>query len=346
MESAKRRRLSGKSANPEVQALWRSQLGPGWTDALRHELQSPEFAETLRLVAEERCAHPGSVFPPAEQVFRAFAAVPLEDVRVVIVGQDPYHGAGQAHGLSFSVPRGIRKPPSLQNMLKELNVDVPNARGDLSAWAAQGVLLLNSVLTVREAQPGSHAKFGWQRFTDAALQAVSRSSRFAVFMLWGKTAAEKAELVDARHEVLVGGHPSPLSYHKHFKGCDHFNRANRALLAHGRGPQIDWWAAPAPEEATTCSNTPCDTPSCDTEGEQAQEGGGVPGGPTAAQEGSPPVGVAAGRSSSKKSLEQQSPEGTPPACGAQKVSRESARKASKHFRRGSTLELGQSRFLK
>lgn len=324
MESAKRRRLSGKSANPEVQALWRSQLGPGWTDALRHELQSPEFAETLRLVAEERCAHPGSVFPPAEQVFRAFAAVPLEDVRVVIVGQDPYHGAGQAHGLSFSVPPGIRKPPSLQNMLKELNVDVPNAQGDLSAWAAQGVLLLNSVLTVREAQAGSHAKFGWQRFTDAALQAVSRRTRFAVFMLWGKTAAEKAELVDARHEVLVGGHPSPLSYHKHFKGCDHFNRANRALLAHSRGPAIDWG-----------------------EGLQKTASGEVAAqeGPTA-QERSPPVGVAAGRSLSKKSLE-QSPEGTPPACGAQKAPHESARKASKHFRReGSIPEPGRARSLK
>lgn len=222
---------------------WEDRLGASWAQALEKTVSDPAFLETLTAVASERAAEGTTVYPPEADVFRAFAATPLDKVRVVIVGQDPYHGPKQAMGLSFSVPREEKIPPSLRNMFKELashEGGVAGKHGDLTSWANQGVLLLNSVLTVREGEPNSHCKLGWQLFTDAALRAVSDHSDFAVFLLWGKFAEAKAELIDGKkHSVLVSGHPSPLSF-RHFQGCDHFRKTSAILLEHGRGPAIVW----------------------------------------------------------------------------------------------------------
>jgi len=242
--SDSRKQLSGHRVSSES---WGERLGAGWARALEQTLAEPAFLQTLADVASERAAGTGPVYPPDADVFRAFAATPLDKVRVVVVGQDPYHGPGEAMGLSFSVPRGKKIPPSLRNMFKEIaanegkEASAISAHGDLTAWSQQGVLLLNSVLTVREGQPNSHCKVGWQRFTDAALRAVSDHSDFTVFLLWGKFAADKAELIDAqKHAVLVSGHPSPLSFTRHFQGCDHFRKTNAILLENGRGPAIVW----------------------------------------------------------------------------------------------------------
>lgn len=215
---------------PDLPASWRAELGT--------ELEQPYFTALTRFVDEERGR--GSVFPPPQDVFAAFARTPLERVRAVIVGQDPYHGEGQAHGLCFSVRPGVPVPPSLRNIYKELESDlgIPRpAHGDLGSWAAQGVLLLNTVLTVRKDEANSHAGRGWERFTDAALRAVSRREH-VVFLLWGNSAREKAELIDARHTRIESAHPSPLSARK-FLGSRPFSRTNAALAAHGQGA-IDW----------------------------------------------------------------------------------------------------------
>ena len=178
------------------------------------------------------------VFPLKDEVFRAFLATPFEKVRLVIVGQDPYHGMGQANGLAFSVPREVPIPPSLMNIFTE--AQVAGAHGDLTKWTEQGILLLNSNLTVTEGQALSHGKFGWEKLTDAAIRAVSREHRDVIFLLWGKEASLKARFVDKGcHVVLTAGHPSPLSYEKHFKGCGHFQKVNELLSARG-DVEINW----------------------------------------------------------------------------------------------------------
>jgi uracil-DNA glycosylase len=217
-------------------------LHPSWLEPLRGEFAQPYMAELKRFLLAER-ASGKRVFPPAANWFRALDLTPLDRVRVVILGQDPYHGEGQAHGLCFSVPPGVRPPPSLANIFKELRSDLglqPAPHGCLEHWAAQGVLLLNSVLTVEMGQAASHRDRGWERFTDAVIRLVNDQPRPVVFMLWGSYAQKKAAFVDqSRHLVLKAPHPSPLSAHSGFFGCRHFSSANAFLEAHGQ-PPIDW----------------------------------------------------------------------------------------------------------
>lgn len=196
------------------------------------------------LKAEEEAGK--RIYPPRGSRLRALELTPLDQVRVVILGQDPYHGSGQAHGLAFSVPQGVRVPPSLVNIYKELESDLGLERadhGNLENWARQGVLLLNNALTVEEGRAGSHQKLGWEAITDAAVAAVAKREEPSVFMLWGSHARNKAMrvpgLIDGRHLVLTAPHPSPLSAHSGFLGCRHFSKANQFLEAKGRGA-IDW----------------------------------------------------------------------------------------------------------
>ncbi len=196
------------------------------------------------LTAEEAAGK--AIYPPRGQRLAALALTPLDAVKVVILGQDPYHGAGQAHGLAFSVPKGVRVPPSLANIYKELETDLGLPRppyGDLSHWARQGVLLLNNALTVEDGRPGSHQNIGWEAITDAAVAAVAARPEPSVFMLWGSHAQKKAERITglrhSHHHILTAPHPSPLSAHRGFMGCRHFSQANAFLEAQGRGP-VDW----------------------------------------------------------------------------------------------------------
>lgn len=212
-----------------------------WNPILRAELTKPYWPELQQFVAAERADHP--VYPPAEEVFAALHLTPFEDVKVVILGQDPYHGPGQAHGLCFSVPPEVPAPPSLQNVLKELQsdleIDRPN-HGCLDAWAAQGVLLLNTTLTVRAGQAASHQGKGWETFTDEVIRAVNAKEERLVFVLWGASARKKEALIDTnRHTVIESPHPSPLSAHSGFFGSRPFSRANEAL----REP-VDWRIPP------------------------------------------------------------------------------------------------------
>ena len=198
------------------------------------------------------------MFPPGPQIFAAFDATPFEQVKVVVLGQDPYHGPGQAHGLCFSVLPGVDVPPSLQNIYKELASDTGFARPDhgcLLPWARRGVLLLNSVLTVEAGQPGSHQGKGWEGFTDAVVQALDRGKEGLVFLLWGSYAQAKGKLVDARrHCVLRAPHPSPLSAHRGFLGCGHFGKANRWLQGGGKAP-IQWALPPRAEVEAMLAGT-------------------------------------------------------------------------------------------
>lgn len=217
-------------------------LPEGWQAALQHALSADYMAALARFLTAEKDA--GRVSYPHENAwFRALELTPLDQVKVVILGQDPYHGPGQAHGLSFSAPPGVRPPPSLINIYKELETDMGIARashGFLEHWARQGVLLLNSVLTVEQAKAASHRKKGWEQFTDAIVRAVSDKQNPAVFMLWGAYAQNKAASVDgARHLILKAAHPSPLSAHNGFLGCKHFSQCNAFLTSKGRCP-IDW----------------------------------------------------------------------------------------------------------
>lgn len=213
-----------------------------WQSALASEFEQPYFMQITASLAADR-ANGVVVFPPEHLIFNAFNATPLSNVKVVLIGQDPYHQPNQAMGLSFSVPQGVRVPPSLRNVFKELSLtvagfEVPD-HGDLSAWAAQGVLLLNASLTVRESAAGSHARIGWQLFTDAVIRTVSRECDGVVFLLWGNFAKSKAELIDAsRHHVLTAIHPSPLGRGGFF-GCNHFNLTNQFLTKEGKSA-IDW----------------------------------------------------------------------------------------------------------
>ncbi|WP_141326784.1 uracil-DNA glycosylase [Myxococcus sp. AB025B] len=216
-------------------------LPEDWKRELKSALDSPSFQELERFVAQEREA--ATVFPSEEDLFSAFRLTPYADVRVLLLGQDPYHGPGQAHGLAFSVKPGVPSPPSLVNIFKELEADVREPRpktGSLIPWAEQGVLLLNAVLTVRQAQPNSHAGHGWEDFTDAVIRAVSAKQDAVVFLLWGKYAQKKKKLIDAkRHVVIEGTHPSPLSASSGFFGSKPFSKVNQALESKGR-PPVDW----------------------------------------------------------------------------------------------------------
>lgn len=212
-----------------------------WREALQSEFDKPYFADLVaRLHAEK--AEGRVIFPPGGQIFRAFDLCPLDKVKVVILGQDPYHGYGQAMGLSFSVPDGVPAPPSLKNIFREIETDLGirmSGRPNLEAWAKQGVLLLNAVLTVRAGEPTSHGAIGWQTFTDAVIKTISDRCEGVVFLLWGNYARGKAPLVDVtRHHLLEAAHPSPLARGAFF-GCRHFSRTNDILVGEGRTP-IDW----------------------------------------------------------------------------------------------------------
>jgi uracil-DNA glycosylase len=220
-------------------------LPPSWQAALQPVLDRAETQELLAFLDAEEGAGK-RIYPPRDSRLRAFALTPLEAVKVVILGQDPYHGAGQAHGLAFSVPDGVKVPPSLRNIYKEIAGDCGAAAptsGNLERWARQGVLLLNTALSVEEGKAGSHAKRGWEAVTDAAVAAVAAKTEPCVFLLWGAHAQRKAAqvpaLAEGRHLVLTAPHPSPLSAHSGFFGCRHFSRANAFLDASGRGA-IDW----------------------------------------------------------------------------------------------------------
>lgn len=214
-----------------------------WPGILAAEQKKPYFKQIMQHVAGRRAA--GHVVYPADtDVFNAFRYADFNQVKVVILGQDPYHGPGQAQGLSFSVPKGVKPPPSLANIYKELVRDIDGfvvpAHGDLHPWARQGVLLLNTVLTVEEGQAHCHAKIGWQHFTDTIISKLSDQGRGIVFLLWGKHAQNKGMLIDShRHHLLVAPHPSPLSAHRGFFGCGHFSTTNGILREQGQTP-IDW----------------------------------------------------------------------------------------------------------
>ena len=212
-----------------------------WKQALSSEFEKPYFAALSQKLHEEK-SEGRRIFPPGGMIFRAFELCPLPEVKVVILGQDPYHGYGQAMGLSFSVPDGVPAPPSLKNIFKEIEDDLGirmSGRTNLEPWARQGVLLLNAVLTVRAGEPTSHAGLGWQTFTDAVIRCISDRCEGVVFLLWGNYARSKAPLIDSsRHYVLQAAHPSPLARGAFF-GCKHFSQANAILRATGREP-INW----------------------------------------------------------------------------------------------------------
>ena len=224
----------------------RIRLHPEWLAPLRDEFEQP-YMRDLRGFLRQEHADGRTVYPPGGEMFAALDAAPLSSVRVVILGQDPYHGPGQAHGLCFSVRKGQRPPPSLQNIFTELREDLglqPPRHGDLSHWAQQGVLLLNSVLTVEAGQPGSHQGKGWEGFTDHAIETLAREREDLVFLLWGAYAQAKGKVIDTRrHRVLRAPHPSPLSAHRGFLGCGHFSATNQYLAQRGKTP-IDWRLPP------------------------------------------------------------------------------------------------------
>ena len=216
-------------------------IEPSWREALQSEFDKPYFAALAQQLHAEKAAG-RTIFPPGGQIFRAFDLCPLDATKVVILGQDPYHGYGQAMGLCFSVPQGVPAPPSLKNIFREIETDLGvqmSGSPDLTPWARQGVLLLNAVLTVRAGEPTSHGGIGWQTFTDAVIRTVSERRDGVVFLLWGNYARSKAPLIDAsRHLVLEAAHPSPLARGAFF-GCRHFSRCNEYLPFRGETP-IDW----------------------------------------------------------------------------------------------------------
>ncbi len=216
---------------------------PTWNDVINLEKQQNYFQKTVDFVEAERAAGK-SIFPPSDDVFNAFLYTKFADVKVVIIGQDPYHGPNQAHGLCFSVLPGVKTPPSLVNMYKELAQDIPGFQipnhGYLKSWADQGVLLLNTVLTVEQGRAHSHSKCGWETFTDKIIESVNQYCEGVVFLLWGAHAQKKGKVIDReRHHVLIAPHPSPLSAHRGFFGCKHFSQTNLLLSEKGLAP-IDW----------------------------------------------------------------------------------------------------------
>lgn len=214
----------------------------GWKNVLKAEFAKPYFQQIVTFLKVEK-SQGKNIYPPGPSIFNAFNTTPFEIVKVVLLGQDPYHGYGQAHGLSFSVPDGVTPPPSLINIFKELNSDIGMripATGNLTKWATQGVLLLNAVLTVRANEPASHSKIGWMEFTNAIITRLSEAKQGVVFLLWGRFAQEKQVLIDeTRHHVLKAAHPSPLSVDKGFFGCRHFSKTNNYLAKQRQDP-IDW----------------------------------------------------------------------------------------------------------
>ena len=214
-------------------------IHPSWREALADEWDKPYFRQLTDYV-RSRYASGARVYPPASRIFAALDACPLSQVKVVIIGQDPYHGPGQANGMCFSVADGVKFPPSLVNIFKEVSDDTGApypSTGNLERWASQGVLLLNSILTVEDGRPGSHASIGWEKFTDAVVNAVSRLNNNVVFLLWGSYAIRKGESIDrSRHLVLTSVHPSPLSAYRGFLGCRHFSQANAYLSSHSLSP--------------------------------------------------------------------------------------------------------------
>lgn len=213
-----------------------------WKKVLKEEFTKDYFLQIVTFIKTEKAAGK-IIYPPGSLLFNAFDKTPFENVKVVLLGQDPYHNPGQAHGLSFSVPEGITKPPSLINIFKELQADLgitPPLHGNLEKWAERGVLLLNACLSVRKNEPASHSKIGWIEFTDAVIRKISGEKKGVVFLLWGKFAQDKQGLVDeTRHHVLKAAHPSPFSADKGFFGCKHFSRTNDLLMQDGLQP-IDW----------------------------------------------------------------------------------------------------------
>jgi uracil-DNA glycosylase len=218
-------------------------LEPSWLNILRDEFEQDYMLKLKQfLKAEKAAGH--VIYPKGSDIFNAFNKTPFTDLEVVILGQDPYHGLHQAHGLSFSVQKGVAIPPSLQNIYKELQTDIPGFvipdHGNLTEWAEQGVLLLNATLTVRAGLPGSHQKAGWEHFTDKVISEISKRKEGIVFLLWGKFAQAKAELIDSKkHHILKAAHPSPFSAHSGFFGCQHFSKTNAILQAEGKQP-VNW----------------------------------------------------------------------------------------------------------
>jgi len=218
------------------------QIEESWKEVLKEEFDKTYFQHIVTFLKAEK-ATGKIIYPPGSLIFNAFQQTPFSKVKVVILGQDPYHGKGQAHGLSFSVPQGIVPPPSLVNIFKELKndlgIEIPNS-GNLEKWAHQGVLLLNASLTVRQNEPGSHSKIGWLQFTDQVIRKISEQKEGIIFLLWGKFAQEKQILIDeTKHYVLKAAHPSPFSAANGFFGCKHFSKTNELLMKQQKSP-IDW----------------------------------------------------------------------------------------------------------
>jgi len=214
-----------------------------WSSFLKAQSEQTYF-KSIEAFIEGELASGKVIYPPKQDWFNAFALTELENIKVVILGQDPYHGQGQAHGLSFSVPDGIKIPPSLRNIFKELDDDLSDfeipSSGDLSSWAKQGVLLLNTVLTVEQSKAGSHSKIGWEQFTDNVLSHINDNTEGTIFLLWGNHAIKKAAMLDlTKHHILTAVHPSPLSAYRGFFGCKHFSKVNDLLKQQGK-TLIDW----------------------------------------------------------------------------------------------------------
>lgn len=218
------------------------QIEESWKKTLKEEFEKDYFKQIVTFLRAEKSAGK-IIYPPGPLIFNAFNKTPFSKVKVVLLGQDPYHGKGQAMGLSFSVPNGIPKPPSLVNIFKELENDLgipPAISGDLEKWAKQGVLLLNASLTVRQNEAASHSKIGWLQFTDSVISKISELKEGVVFLLWGRFAQDKQSLIDeTKHHVLKAAHPSPFSADKGFFGCRHFSKTNELLAIHGKEP-VDW----------------------------------------------------------------------------------------------------------
>lgn len=216
-------------------------IAPSWSDRLKDEFKKDYFLQLTEFVRSEYQSH--VIYPPGKEIFRAFDSCSFDDVKVVIIGQDPYHGEGQANGLCFSVHDGVKFPPSLINIFKEIQSDLGKPfpkSGDLVRWSQQGVLLLNATLTVRASTPGSHQNKGWETFTDAVIKRVSDEKEHVVFLLWGAYAQKKGEVIDrSKHLVLMSAHPSPFSADRGFFGCKHFSKANAYLASHSL-KEIDW----------------------------------------------------------------------------------------------------------
>lgn len=230
------------TARIDLEAIREPDLEEGWRSVLSSEFRSDYMLELKKFLLDEKKLGK-HIYPPGRLIFNAFNSTPWNQVKVIILGQDPYHGFGQAHGLCFSVPEGTPHPPSLRNIFKEIESDlgfpIPQA-GNLSKWAKQGVLLLNATLTVVDGQAGSHQGKGWERFTDAVIGKLSQQKSGLVFMLWGRYARNKKSLIDSsKHYVLEAAHPSPLSAYAGFFGCQHFSKSNQLLLAQGQ-QTIDW----------------------------------------------------------------------------------------------------------